>query len=501
MRTAAVFGAGPLNTYDTAALERVGVGWLVHAVGLCSSPPAHVEIVAPRQDTADGWRAALGEPDTAARLTPARAAQPGTAGVWWRAQPDEHWNVGKLVGLIAAGALEPLTAADREDGTLPRIFQRPVLDEMAEALWQTLVRNAEAPIARVCRWPPPYQWALCLTHDVDWTTKRLRHYADQLWRAARRGRVDRVLGQCAQFVAQCAGRNPYWQFDTIRAVEEAHDGRSTWLFLDEAEANDGSLWRQFTAGRYRISHTRIAGAVRALAAQGCDIGLHASRQSAADADAYAAGVAALGELAGRPARCVRQHYLAHGPRTPAAQHAAGLEVDSTLGFRWRSGWRLSTGLPLPLLHADGTSTGILELPMVAMDAGLPDEPAERMRQLTAATAAMGGACVVNWHHRHFLASDFPALAHAYPTMLADGVRTGAWLCSMAELADWWAFRQAARVAITVDADGVRTTGTAPVEGTVAVEIGGTVPAAVPEGSLTLHVPVGPTGIETHHPWP
>ena len=97
---------------------------------------------------------------------------------------------------------------------------------------------------------------------------------------------------------------------------------------------------------FRGSRTSVAEMIRALAADGFDVGLHGSYYSAIRPGVLSAERAKFEHATGIAPTTTRQHFL-HWEitQTPQLQNAAGFTADSTLGFNRTVGFRASTALP------------------------------------------------------------------------------------------------------------------------------------------------------------
>lgn len=279
-------------------------------------------------------------------------------------------------------------------------------------------------------WPEGRPYALCLTHDVDRVRKRAYHYA---WYALRGGRDGR-RAQWRSLSARLRGREPYWNFESIMELEQELGVRSTVLFLNEsARGMSPKYW-----GRYDIRGARLGGAIRALAEGGWEIGLHGSYHSYDDADLLRHEKEVLEDIAGVAVRSTRQHYLRLDPeRTWRIQASIGLEVDSTLGFADRV-WE-DAGSAIP--RRDEAS-GILQLPVSVMDTvGLPSpEVREQAHALLDRIRRAGGLIVLDWHQRTFAPFEYLDAVRFYVDTVERGVRDGAFIATMGEIADHWRTR-------------------------------------------------------------
>lgn len=131
---------------------------------------------------------------------------------------------------------------------------------------------------------------------------------------------------------------------------------------------------------------------------------------------------------------VRQHFLRFDPVvTPRLQRDAGFELDSTLGFSRREGFRRGTCFPFPLFDVPmNRPLGLWELPLVVMDTTLfthrglgPKEAAAIVDGLFTACRRVGGCCVVLWHNTSYDEVDYPGSAEVFELTLDAALAGGA----------------------------------------------------------------------------
>lgn len=268
----------------------------------------------------------------------------------------------------------------------------------------------------------PGEFALCLTHDVD------RPYKTYQW-------VYEALRErdASKLRSLVAGENPYWQFDSVTRIEESMDVRSAFYFLQEPPltAYGPSAWLRPEnwvehLGRYDIGASRVRDVIRRLHEDGWEVGLHASRLAARDADRLALEKRRLEAVLGDRVVGCRHHHLELAPDTWDAHRRVGLEYDASLGSATRAGFHRGR---FPLRPTDG----VLVFPLSAMEVALPD-PATRGVEARAAVdellrqaAEAGGVMTVLWHPRYFAAEEFPGYRSLYRYLLRRARELGAWV--------------------------------------------------------------------------
>ncbi|OZC03072.1 hypothetical protein [Rubricoccus marinus] len=257
-----------------------------------------------------------------------------------------------------------------------------------------------------------HAWAVALTHDLDaLRTPRLRAFAGdaargRLWRAARRG-----FGPDARAVSARA----------LIDLARRHGARST-LFVKTGASSPEDL----------APHVDAAW-LRALAADGFEIGLHPSMEAATDSARLWRERQRLGQVLGESPQAVRSHYLRWDPAlTPSLYAAEGFATDSTLGWAATPGFRRGTAHPFRLWDAARSAPSSLwEAPLAVMDTTLfahrglsPEAASAALADALGAARASGGLAVVLWHNAmgdlQPWASTLSVIDHAIGRARAEG---------------------------------------------------------------------------------
>jgi hypothetical protein len=256
---------------------------------------------------------------------------------------------------------------------------------------------------------------LLLTHDVDAIAKtsaiRLKQGAFHLFnalRAASRGRPGRSLRKLAQAARSVVGRDDYWCFDLITALEESYGFRSSFFVYGGRGG-----WRRHPRHvlfdpAYDVGHPRLKQQLREMQARGWTIGLHQSFDAWADPEPMRRERHRLEEALGGPVLACRQHWLRFAwDRTWNAQEAAGFRLDNTLGFNDRPAFRNGAALVFHPWSPSARRPMALEVvPTVIMDSQLYDyaslSEAERQQEIghwLAEIRAVRGVAAVLWHQQ------------------------------------------------------------------------------------------------------
>lgn len=321
----------------------------------------------------------------------------------------------------------------------------PWVDRLLRLLARLLDVDAAQLPAPLPRWPGGASWAACLSHDVDMLFKwRLRSVVRLLLESPLHALDSRGVLLAKRWrelwLRLRTGRDPWFLVDEVVELERSHGMMSTLLFL--AEPRDPQSFR------YHLGRAQVRGLLARLRDQSVEIGLHGGWSAYNDAHRMRAQARRLESLLGRKPELVRQHWLRfHFPSTWKAQMAAGLQVDSSLGFNDRPGFRAGTSLPFHPLDQQGQALPLLELPLLLMDSQLYDEqgltPLAARRQaddLVEQVRRVGGLLTVNWHPHTLCREDFPGRREHYESLLERLDQDDCWVGGMGMVAGHWRSR-------------------------------------------------------------
>jgi hypothetical protein len=280
--------------------------------------------------------------------------------------------------------------------------------------------------------PDDHEFALLLTHDVDRPYKTFQ----SLYYALR----DRDTSHLRTAVA---GQNPFWTFESVRAIEAELGVRSAFYFLDEQSLTDlpvrewvqPSNWRLFL-GRYSLTDPHIVDLIRALEEGGWEIGLHGSFYSYRDRDLLEREKHRLSSIVDGELKGVRQHYLnLQAPETWNHQRSIGLEYDATPGSSDTYGFDDEYGIRRPF------DDDFVVFPLTVMESSLPDPSDsfdhawDELDSLLREAAANDAVMSVLWHPRFFSTTDFPGHRRLYRKLVETALDMGAWVGPPGELYD------------------------------------------------------------------
>lgn len=273
--------------------------------------------------------------------------------------------------------------------------------------------------------PEDYEFALCLTHDID------RPYKDiqALYHAIK----DRSAHHLR---ALLPGHQPWWQFDRLVETEARLDVTSAFYFLQEQhllydrsprEWFVPSYWIEHV-GRYEFSDAAIASAITSLDEGGWEIGLHGSLGTHRDAEQLQAEKERLEAVVGHDVRGVRQHWLRiDPPGTWRIQRSLGLSYDASYDSCDRSGFQDGYRPVRPF------DDDFLVFPLTVMDKRLeentesPTDAWHRCKSLLNEARRNDAVMTVLWHLRNFCEGDYPGYAALYRDIIEEALAMGAWV--------------------------------------------------------------------------
>lgn len=341
------------------------------------------------------------------------------------------------------------------------------------ALWEPEVdrwlvehrRELAAQVELEPLWPDGRSFALCMSHDVDLISRAstpgqaLRSVRtsladvptttrERVVRLARPGvRVARALynGISAAPVADTLEHS--LELERERNVNASY-------FFTVYPGGDASrydcLYDFDDACRFRGERVRVRDVVRTVRAEGFDVGLHGSYNSALAPGMLARERAMLEAALGEDVTTTRQHFLHWDIRTtPREQAHAGLRADSSLGFNRNLGYRAGTSLPFRFFDVEREEQlDLLELPLLVHDGGLLRTDAleldvalarEVIRQFVDTAAETNGVATLIFHPNNLERDDYLEL---FCFSLDYGLERGAWFASVRDVDEWWRAREA-----------------------------------------------------------
>jgi hypothetical protein len=240
------------------------------------------------------------------------------------------------------------------------------------------------------------------------------------------------------------GDDPFWCYERWLEAESAWGFKSSFLFspstITRRHADDTYI-RLSDRVKFDGKYTSVRGMIAAMAARGWDVGVHGSCHTFANAAMLEQQRKEIEEAAGTPVVSTRQHFLRyHAGSTPQIHAAAGISVDSTVGFNRLIGFRAGTSFPWWCWdHSRDGPSQVLEVPLHIMDTGLFSASALEYNEEQAVTHSLeimdrvqsvGGCLTLNWHPNYL---HEPALWNTYNALLKEAARRDPWCGTLREI--------------------------------------------------------------------
>ena len=269
-----------------------------------------------------------------------------------------------------------------------------------------------------------YEFALCLTHDVD---RPYKTYQGPYYALKER--------DPSQLTSLFGSENPYWQFEEIMQLEDELGVRSSFYFLNEKRLLREkpvrawlrpSNWVRYT-GNYRIDDPDIVDVIQRLDEGGWEVGLHGSFDSYADRERLEYEKAALERVLGDTVLGGRQHFLnLERPETWEYHRDIGLKYDASLGSSTEYGFQHGYDVLRPF------DDEFVVFPLTVMEVALVegtasmDEARAEIDSLLSEAAAESAVMSVLWHPRLFNEEEFPGFRELYRYLLTRAKEEDAW---------------------------------------------------------------------------
>jgi hypothetical protein len=344
--------------------------------------------------------------------------------------------------------------------------------ELHIALLRELIVGANISLVEVAPAPAGYDFAVCLTHDIDFVGIRRHKFDHTMWgflyrstvgalREFSRKRISpgRLLSSLKAAAAlplvYLGWLKDFWiPFEWYLKVEK--DLSPTYFFIPfkhRAGEKVSASHPERRASAYDISD--IPEWTERLAVEGCEIGVHGI-------DAWHSVEKAREELqrVSRASGClatgIRMHWLLRDENTYRVLEEAGYAYDSTAGYNEAPGYRCGTTQAFRPLSA----SSLLELPMHIQDGalffaqrlGLTEPEAWARCQVFIENARkFGGVLTVLWHDRSPGPERF--WGEFYIRLVEKLKSVGVWFATASQAVGWFRNRRQVAFELVAAEDG------------------------------------------------
>ena len=337
----------------------------------------------------------------------------------------------------------------------------PALDVHVSMLRRWILA-AGIPLVEIPPTPAGRDFAVCLTHDIDFVGIR-RHKLDHtmwgfLYRSTAGALLDAIRGRLPARrllrMWQAAASLPFvylgWAKDFWEPfawyLKTEENLPATYYLIPfkgrpgEQVAGRGAARR---ATAYDISDVKEWAA--RLLNEGCEIGVHGI-DAWHDADKGRDELARIAEVTGAAGVGIRMHWLLRNAETASILDESGYAYDSTAGYNETIGYRAGT----TQVYRPHGARRLLELPMHIQDGALfyptrlglsEPEADERCQRLIGVARRLGGVLTVLWHDRSHGPERF--WGDFYVRLVGALRSSNAWFGTGAQVVGW--FRQRRQV--------------------------------------------------------
>ena len=229
-------------------------------------------------------------------------------------------------------------------------LNRPVVNEYVEMLWNMLIDLGYKGKRK------ERSFELILTHDVDALT--LASYRTVLGDLLKR----KSLSKAYKSLKYIIGKDPFDTYDFLMTVSERLGVKSHFYFMstDSGKQNDTSWY---------VKRRKFTSLVKQIKKRGHIIGFHPGYYTYDDAERWRYEKNILENAIQQEVKEGRQHFLRMDmPHTLSVWEENNMEIDSTLGYQEKEGFRCGTGESYQIF--DFLKRKILRLkerPLIIMD--------------------------------------------------------------------------------------------------------------------------------------
>lgn len=264
-----------------------------------------------------------------------------------------------------------------------------------------------------------------LTHDIDkvdtYSVYDLIYYFKVLLGISKNNlsftkKVKKFIEYIYNFLF--TSKNPSWDFDFLRSVEEENQLKSAFYFLPKDLKHQDAY--------YSFNEKRLQKLFKKLKNENCEIGIHGTNRSATNLKYLKENINELENAASIKIDGIRQHRLIFDMNTtPYLHEKAQLIYDTSLSFAEHEGFRNSYCHPFKLYNfKEERPFNTWEIPLNVMDATLLEyrklnmqDAFESVKKLINEVAKFNGTFTLLWHNGYFDETLYPGIKVFYVNLL------------------------------------------------------------------------------------
>ena len=347
-------------------------------------------------------------------------------------------------------------------GQPPENAHIPTL-EVHISLLRGIMVSAGVSFVEVPPVPAGYDFAACLTHDVDFTGIRGHKFDHTMWGFIYRAFAGSLIyalrkrmpwskllqnwkAVCSLPLVYLGLQDDFWlEFDRYLQIENGLGPTFFFIpFKNFAGVRASGAAPKRRAAKYDVAE--IKDQVRELVKRGCEVGVHGI-DAWHNSQKGHAELSRIRGVTGQSEFGVRIHWLYFTEGSPKTLEEAGFSYDSTFGYNDGVGFRGGT----TQVFCPPTAETLLELSLNIQDTAMfypsrmnlsEAEALNSCRQLIHFSSLFGGALTVNWHTRSLsperLWGDF------YKSLLKEIQNYHVWFGRAEEIVKWFRKRRALR---------------------------------------------------------
>jgi peptidoglycan/xylan/chitin deacetylase (PgdA/CDA1 family) len=322
-------------------------------------------------------------------------------------------------------------------------LDRPLVNEYGELLWGW-IRHLKPEMTRKPLWPDSRDFAICLTHDVDW----LRRYSiippllslgNSVLRKKNLRLASNITSDYLRTILKYK-KDPFADTcDYILSIEQKHGYKSSFYFM----AGEKSMF----SNRYSLADAEML--IRKIEKAGCEVGIHGSYNSYSSPERMLSEKARLDNVVKDKNYGCRQHCLRwKTPETWRLQERADLLYDTTLSFADHVGFRCGICLPYqPFDVLENRKLAIWELPLIIQEATLHGASYQNLPPKVAydeivkhidITKRFNGLFVLLWHNSSFdPLGGWSGWKEVYEDVMSYISKQNAFIESGRNIVKWW----------------------------------------------------------------